>query len=225
MSIPMLRPSNRAVTIDRTMVKTMYGQYLRRPGPITRSRYSREGEEEGEKVQPSEPSSEKLTREEIASLYRQAVSDAPSDEPEADTQSRQETETRAEPQLTEALSKLEGQDEPVPDNPQTESQGPSPSEPKTPNASTEPVGSELTGLPQAHSLPPSIQRELPSINYQEHHYGPGGESWVRLNRERMRAGDRLTQDLRIESIDEEGLVLNYRGRSFRLKALNSWINM
>ena len=164
--------------------------------------------QEQAQMQVEQDSGRTLTREEIANLYRQAIEDTPEQDPD-DQESRgtasaevMETPTTTErPAASAALDAASAE------------------------ASDDSRPSALSGLPQIHTLSQSMQRNIPSINYQEHHYQPGGGSWVRLNRERKQVGDPITPDLRIESIDREGLVLNYRGRSFRLKALNSWINM
>jgi len=185
-----------------------------------------------EQDQPRQDSERKLTREEIANLYRQAVNDSPesaASDPEAgdsktlaaDTPASSNQATPASSTKALTVNQPSTATPPVSGSPQAGDQ-PKAKSGDAPDETRKPA---LNGLPQIHTLPQSMQRNIPSINYQEHHYQPGGGSWVRLNRERKRVGDQLNSDLRIESIDEEGLVLNYRGRSFRLRALNSWINM
>lgn len=190
-------------------------------------------EQEQKQRQPEQDSGPKLTREEIANLYRRAIETTPEQTPGRKTLATESAETTANtnsaagtesPVATATLSAAEPQSltssTSVPDSSQTGIED-------TDSAEASSDGRQLAarGLPQIHTLPQAMQRNIPSINYQEHHYQPGGGSWVRLNRERMQVGDQINPDLRIESIDREGLVLNYQGRSFRLKALNSWINM
>ena len=179
--------------------------------------------QEQEQTQVEQDSGRKLTREEIASLYRKAVEHSPEK-----TVSGQETpaaDTPASASWNQALAPAGGQQSTETAAVSTKPQVGKQTNADSVDAPDEPQEPALSGLPQIHALPQSTQRNIPSINYQEHHYQPGGTSWVLLNRERKRAGDRINTDLRIESIDEDGLILNYRGRSFRLRALNSWINM
>lgn len=170
-----------------------------------------------EQEQPQQDSGRKLTREEIASLYRQAVKDTADQTPDDQENETADRPANADtPLTTEALAVT-----PVSGAPQADIQAGEDSAQPQDNSRE----SASNTLPYIHTMPQSVQRNIPSINYQEHHYQPGGGSWVRLNRERKRVGDQISSELRIEAIDEKGLTLNYRGRSFRLGALNSWINM
>ena len=177
--------------------------------------------QEQEQTQVDQDPGQKLTREEITSLYRQAVNGSP--EKATSGQESPAADTPASPNQASppAASQRSTETAAVSTTPTADNQ----TKTDSIDAPDEPQEPALSGLPQLHTLPQSLQRNIPSINYQEHHFQPEGGSWVRLNRERKRAGDPINPDLRIESIDQEGLVLNYRGRSFRLKALNSWINM
>jgi len=182
--------------------------------------------QEQEGAQTGQAPESKLSGEQIASLYRQAVDGTPEQTSDhSDTQATNSPEDTPKPET--AAASVAAQSQPAtkltsvstPPNNNKPSDGAA-TEPPTP--SEEPA---FQGLPQIHALPPSTLRHIPSINYQEHHYQPNGGSWVRLNRKRKGVGDQIAPDLRIESIDEKGLILSYRGRSFRLKAMNSWINM
>jgi len=196
--------------------------------------------QEQEQRQPEQDSGPKLTRDEIANLYRQAIETTPEkNQGDRKTLAMERAETTAIAETTANTDSTAGTESPA------ATAALSTNEPLSPTGSTSVPNSSQTdikdtgsaetssddrqptarGLPQIHTLPQAMQRNIPSINYQEHHYQPGGGSWVRLNRERKQVGDRINPDLRIESIDREGVVLNYQGRSFRLKALNSWINM
>ena len=75
------------------------------------------------------------------------------------------------------------------------------------------------------SLSQSAKDGVPTILYQRHEYsGRPGESRVVLNGETLAVGGR-TRDVRVEQILPDSVVLSYQGTSFRLRALNSWVNL
>ncbi len=82
-------------------------------------------------------------------------------------------------------------------------------------------------VPAIRDLSWSLQQQIPSLNYQAHQYRaePGQTSTVTINQQEHRAGAQITPDVRIERIDEDGVVLSFKGEPFKLKALNSWVNM
>jgi Type II secretion system protein B len=70
------------------------------------------------------------------------------------------------------------------------------------------------------------QKQLfPSINYSQHNYLGNSASSVVINGELMRVGSRITQDLTLEEIVEDGVIFNFYHKRVSFKALNSWINM
>lgn len=102
--------------------------------------------------------------------------------------------------------------------------------PEAQSASEAPTEQTVTPPPAVtaiRDLSWSLQQEIPSLNYQAHQYRdePGQASSVTINQREYRAGDPITPDLRVERIDEDGVVLSFKGQSFKLQALNSWINM
>lgn len=80
-------------------------------------------------------------------------------------------------------------------------------------------------VPQIHELPRALQQSIPSIHYRDHRYHNGPDSRVVLNGQELRVGAQLGQDLRVDDILDDGVVLNFKGQSFKLRARNSWINM
>lgn len=80
-------------------------------------------------------------------------------------------------------------------------------------------------IPQIHELPRALQQSIPSIHYRDHHFHNGPDSRVVLNGQELRVGAQLDQDLRVDDILDDGVVLSFKGQSFKLRARNSWINM
>lgn len=91
---------------------------------------------------------------------------------------------------------------------------------------TEPAGGQSKpAVPGIRDLPWSLQKDIPSLNYQAHNYEEGNNSSVTINQRQRRAGDEVARGVRIERIESDGLVLTYEGKTFKLKAMNSWVNM
>jgi len=68
--------------------------------------------------------------------------------------------------------------------------------------------------------------QIPTILYQRHDYaGSTDRSSVVMNGEVLRAGGSPAAGLRIDEILPDSTVLSYRDNRFRLRALNSWVNL
>lgn len=79
--------------------------------------------------------------------------------------------------------------------------------------------------PMLDELSQTFRDGIPTLMYSQHDYrANGGESSVFINRERRREGDSIS-GVRVQEILPESVVLSYRGTVFRLKALNSWVNL
>lgn len=79
--------------------------------------------------------------------------------------------------------------------------------------------------PMLDELPATLRDAIPTLIYSRHDYrADGGESSVLINREPRRVGD-TTRGVSIEDILPDSVVLSYRGTLFRLRALNSWVNL
>ncbi len=79
--------------------------------------------------------------------------------------------------------------------------------------------------PMLEDLSQAVRDSIPTLIYSQHDYrAAGGESSVFINRERRRRGD-STAGVRVQEILPDSVVLDYRGTVFRLRALNSWVNL
>ncbi len=84
---------------------------------------------------------------------------------------------------------------------------------------------------QEHSAPfindvsQQFKNDIPTIMYRHHDYSSTpGESSVILGGMTVRAGGKLPSGVKVEEILPDSIVLNFRGKQFRLRALNSWVN-
>jgi hypothetical protein len=66
--------------------------------------------------------------------------------------------------------------------------------------------------------------QIPTIVYTEHIYAEGAAPLVELNRQRLRPGQR-TGAVTVEDILVDSVILRVNGVSFRLRALNTWVNL
>jgi len=72
----------------------------------------------------------------------------------------------------------------------------------------------------------TVKDEIPTIYYSSHRWGSNpAEREVVLNGEARREGDTVMAGLTLLEILEDSIVLDYRGTEFRLRSLNSWINL
>lgn len=84
----------------------------------------------------------------------------------------------------------------------------------------------------AHSAPflaalsQQTKDQIPTIYYSAHNYSTNSsQSFVTLNGESVREGESVAQVLKLQEILPDSIVLSYRDVQFRLRALNSWINL
>lgn len=67
---------------------------------------------------------------------------------------------------------------------------------------------------------------IPTIFYERHDYsGNAAQSSVVLNGKKLKAGGSAAAGVKVEEILPDSVVLSHRGTQFRLRALNSWINL
>jgi len=67
---------------------------------------------------------------------------------------------------------------------------------------------------------------IPSVFYQRHEYnGSSANSQVVLNGKELRVGARPAPGIKVEEILPDSVVLSFQGTEFRLRALNSWVNL
>ncbi len=90
----------------------------------------------------------------------------------------------------------------------------------------QPVASAEPALPMVQELPQRIRDEIPSIFFSNHDWsGDAARRQVTLNGEVRREGDAVVAGVRLLEIRRDDIVLDYRGNLFRLRALNSWVNL
>lgn len=92
-------------------------------------------------------------------------------------------------------------------------------QPATPTSIT-----QFANLPDLHDLPSQILVKIPSLNYSEHNFNNVGGS-VKINGEIKHVNDQLAPGLVIDKILEDGMILHLDNYSFKMRALNSWVNM
>jgi general secretion pathway protein B len=81
-------------------------------------------------------------------------------------------------------------------------------------------------VPLLIDLSQQVKDSIPTIYYLRHDYSSNGSnSTVVLNSKTLNVGDSAAVGLKVEEILPDSVVLNYQGTQFRLRALNSWINL
>jgi hypothetical protein len=74
-------------------------------------------------------------------------------------------------------------------------------------------------IPRMEQLPLSVLRDLPELVISVHAYDPDpAKRFVRLNRAKRKAGDRVAKDLWLRNVTPEGVILRYRDTDFILPA-------
>ncbi len=81
-------------------------------------------------------------------------------------------------------------------------------------------------VPLISDLKQRTKDEIPSIFFSSHHWSTvAAERVVTLNGQARREGEQIKPGLSLLEILEDSIVLDYRGTEFRLRALNSWVNL
>lgn len=81
-------------------------------------------------------------------------------------------------------------------------------------------------VPLLASLSQQFKDRVPSIMYLRHDYsGTPGKSTVVLNSKSLAPGGSLPGGVKVEEILPDSVILSYQGTRFRLRALNSWVNL
>ncbi len=81
-------------------------------------------------------------------------------------------------------------------------------------------------VPFLSALSQQQKDKVPTIYYTRHDYsGRAAQSTVTLNGETVGAGTSLGNALRVEEVLPDSVVVSHKGTQFRLRALNSWINL
>ena len=80
-------------------------------------------------------------------------------------------------------------------------------------------------VPVLESLSQQFRDRVPTLMYLRHDYsGDQGGSSVLINGESLRVGQR-TRSVQVVEILPDSVILRFDGRDFRLRALNSWVNL
>ncbi|WP_279246199.1 general secretion pathway protein GspB [Candidatus Litorirhabdus singularis] len=75
-------------------------------------------------------------------------------------------------------------------------------------------------------LAQSFKDQVPSLYYRQHSWSAQSrQRFVVINGENRREGDRVAAGVTLLEILQESSVLEYQGTQFRLRALNSWVNL
>lgn len=83
---------------------------------------------------------------------------------------------------------------------------------------------QFANLPEIHDLPNNILEKIPSLGYSEHNYNANGAS-VKINGEIKHVNDQLPSGIVIDKILQDGMILHIDNYSFKMRAMNSWVNM
>lgn len=66
---------------------------------------------------------------------------------------------------------------------------------------------------------------IPTLMYLQHDYRQDGGSSVTINGQQASAGQSVGRGVRVEEVLPDSVVLSQDGEQFRLRALNSWVNL
>lgn len=83
----------------------------------------------------------------------------------------------------------------------------------------------LIEIPDLGDLPWGFRQEIPSLNYVRHNFDQGGVTSVVINGRAHHTGSTLAPELVLEEIYSDGVIIRFKQIRFKLRALNSWINM
>ena len=78
--------------------------------------------------------------------------------------------------------------------------------------------------PLIENLSQQKKNAIPSVMYTVHDWRPDGSSQVTLNGTVLGVGQQRS-GLKVEEILADSVILSYLGTAFRLRALNSWVNL
>jgi hypothetical protein len=85
---------------------------------------------------------------------------------------------------------------------------------------------EEHAAPLVSALSQHEKDAIPTLLYERHDYNSAqGRSSVVINGKTVRAGGSVGGGVRVDEILENSVVLTYRDTQFRLRALNSWVNL
>lgn len=72
-------------------------------------------------------------------------------------------------------------------------------------------------------LPENIKSEIPAMTFSFHVYSENPERrTIIINNKRLREGDRLSENLVLRQITQEGVIMTWRERYFQLSVVEDW---
>lgn len=81
-------------------------------------------------------------------------------------------------------------------------------------------------VPLLSALSQQVKDDIPTLYYQRHDYSNNTSiSTVVMNNKTLKVGGNPVNGVKIEEILPDSVVLSYQGTQFRLRALNSWVNL
>ena len=81
-------------------------------------------------------------------------------------------------------------------------------------------------VPLLSALSQQVKDDIPTLYYQRHDYSNNTSiSTVVINSKTLKVGGNPVNGVKIEEILPDSVVLSYQGTQFRLRALNSWVNL
>ena len=86
------------------------------------------------------------------------------------------------------------------------------------------VGLAPHPAPLLEELSQQFRDDVPTLMYLRHDYNPAGTSTVLLNGETLAVGGR-SRGVELMEILPDSIVCRFQGTEFRLRALNSWVNL
>ena len=170
------------------------------------------------------PSAQSEQQAAVAALYRdrQQQASAPASRPAAaQSPAPQQSAPKSQPAQVPAKSQPVAKPAPVKEQPVDIEQ-------MLQAARTEMDRADLAEHPAPfiNSLSQQSKNAIPTIMYQRHDYsGKAGQARVVMNGKTLRVGGSPAAGVRVEEILPNSAVLSFRNTQFRLKALNSWVNL
>lgn len=79
-------------------------------------------------------------------------------------------------------------------------------------------------VPLIENLSQQTKDKIPSLFYTVHQYDSTGSASIVINGQRAQAGERV-QGFTVKEILSDSAILSWGGTDFRLRALNSWVNL
>jgi general secretion pathway protein A len=77
-------------------------------------------------------------------------------------------------------------------------------------------------VPSLADMPVWVQKDLPSLSFDQHIYTSDGESWVKVNGRDRYEGDIISNGLVLNHIYAQKVILTFKGEQFSLPALSTW---